>query len=260
MASETPGGARHQKRRQLRWADDKSTNKVYASGSPSAITGRTVADSTLKPGQKPVANPTPTMSVNDKSADKYYAEGGSSRAGVAGVRKKGVVAKPAASRAAKPKSSWGDGAVIMAPDEVRGVMDRVPDAFAAGKEALVIYVKAGDSKLLGRTRAALELLMTGEKITEAQYHSVRLTYLKAEEQAPPVPTKTVQVEATPDDLDPLAFLNSDAEEPAVDTTAVTPAVVTEEVAAPDKLDAKAEDGLDGDDGDDDSDFLTPKAE
>jgi hypothetical protein len=74
MASETPGARRAAAARARRKATPNASadTKYYASGQASVFGARR--------GSKPKPIKSPTQSINDKSADKYYAVGGSNRA------------------------------------------------------------------------------------------------------------------------------------------------------------------------------------
>lgn len=289
MAGELPGAgdARRKKqtqasKRPLRWQDDKSTDKIYKSVNISALDqSRTVADSTLKPGEEPVATPTPRQKADDKSADKYYANGGSDRVrGTAQAKKERAGMKPPAATpqlgvkkapAAEPKKSLKSalGLHVHTKDDVQGVLNNVVDQLQGGNTQVVVYVKQGDSSLLRRVRAGLDLLVTRETITEDQYRDVRLSYeLAAGEQAGVaeklgVPeakgTEAVSTDAKAADVDPLAFLNGegdDPDDPVVDTSPIRP----EEAVTVDTTNDPAESKAVEDDDDDDNDFLKPKAE
>lgn len=272
MAGETPGAsnARNNKKK-LRWEDDKSTNKIYASGNVSALGNQTAADSTLKPGQKPKAIPTPTQRADDKSSDKYYAEGGSARprsSTQAGVKKLG----PAPKLAAAPKTArqkGNAGVFIGTKNDVRPVIDGVLDLLQGGTTGIVVTIKAGESDLLKRARAALDLAVTREQITEEEYREVRLSYdTSAAEQAGiaeklgvPQAKETVRTEDNEtSDVDPLAFLKGvgdDPEDPVIDTSPI----VTKEVDTTDDVASSPAPSYPtpGDD-EDDNDFLKPKPE
>lgn len=273
MAGETPGAHNANRRRKLNWNDDKSTNKIYASGDISALGDQTVADSTMKPGQTPVANPTPTLRADDKSADKYYANGGSSRVRgpqvAAGQKKLGP--PPALGVAApKPRSApYNPNAtlVVRSKYEVNGVMAELVNRLNGGATGQVVYVPAGENQLLKRARAALEMLVTREVITEEQYHDVRLSYEpKAGEQAAiaeklgvPQAATTVKTEdneaAT---VDPLDFLNGEAgEDEKVDVEATAPP--TEVDTTGDVASSPAPGLSPSDDDEADNDFLSPEA-
>ena len=273
MAGETPGANQHhQKRRKLPWNDDRSTDKIYASGNPSALGDYRSASDAQANGVV-----TPTQRADDKSADKYYAVGGSNRRKItaaAGTPRPKLGPPPPrlapATRALqpppKPKTLTTGGLIVTDKSEVNGVLQEVIAKLQAGQAPLVLYVKAGDNNLLKRTRAALELLVTREIITEEQYHDVRLSYepsekakaeIAAEIGAPaPAPVDTVSTDDNESaDLD--AFLSGeDVEEPVVDTA---PAAVTEVDTSNDPAETKAEASIDDEDDADASSFLAPAA-
>ena len=289
MAGELPGAgdARDRKKltqaskRPLRWQDDKSTDKIYKSKNISALDqSRTVADSTLKPGQEPAAIPTPTLKTDDKSADKYYANGGSQRArGPAVAKKEQAGLKPPAVtpqlgvKRPEPKKSLKSalGLTVHSKEDIDGVMDSVVAQLGDGNQHVVVYVKQGDSALLRRVRARLDSLVTREVITEDQYRDVRLSYeLAAGEQAavaeklgapvPAAPETAVNTDANEAaTVDPLAFLNGegdDPDDPVVDTSPIKP----EEAVVVDTTNDPAETKPEVADDDDDNDFFKPKAE
>lgn len=275
MAGELPGAGDARKKKQqnnkkpLRWQDDKSTDKIYASKQVSALgQNRSVADSTLKPGQEPAGIKTPVMKADDKSADKYYAEGGSQRprVGAAGQKKLGPAPQLGVpKKGEKPRRAAGGKLLVQAKEDISGVMEQVVDLLNGGNDGIVVYIQAGDSGLLRRTRAALDLLVTREKISEDMSRDVRLSYeLSADEQAGvaeklgvPTAKETVRTEENETAVvDPLDFLNglggADPEDPVVDTSPITDAQdvdtsgdTTTEVV---------------DEDDDDNDFLKPKVE
>jgi hypothetical protein len=179
MAGETPGAGRHNKdqRRKLGWKDDRSTNKYYASGQDSTVSGRrTAADSSLKPGETPVPRPAPRplRRADDRSTDKYYADqmpqGPAARQ--PGVPP-GVAARPVQQTLSRAS---GDDLVVTEPHEVNGAMGEVVERLNSGQSPVVLFVARGNTALLRRTRAALEQLVTREIISEEQYHDVRLSY------------------------------------------------------------------------------------
>lgn len=264
MAGETPNAHKQQQqRKKLNWNEDRSTNKIYASGDRSAIGGGTVSDSVLKPGQKPVANPTPTQKADDKSADKYYANGGSDRRkfGKPQAAKLGGPPKLGVSQP-RPKAAPA-ATVINSKEDINPVLEGVVTRLKDGVTGVVVSVAAGNNDLLKRTRAAMDLLVTRETITEDEYREVRLSYEPAAAKAaPPAPSGEAAADEAVD-VDPADFLSgkSDVEEPAVDTA---PAETTEvdasaDVAsspAPEYPSAPAEPAADEDDGEE---FLAPTA-
>lgn len=276
MAGETPGAHNAcSNRRPLRWQDDRSTNKIYASGSTSALgAGRTVSDSVLKPGDQPAAVPTPRLKTDDKSADKYYANGGSDR--VRGPQQ--AAAEKAARRGlAVPAAAPVLGVAGRRPavttlsvrtkEDVRTVLDALVPRLQSGETGLVVTVAAGASNLLHRTRSALDLLVTREVITEDQYREVRLSYEPAAAEkvalaaavGVPATTATVRTEDNEDVADPLAFLSGDTPDPDDQVVDTSPVVPTEVDTTTDVVTSVPESAAeDDDDNDFGKTFLTPE--
>jgi hypothetical protein len=244
LAGETPGAATSRRKR-LNWNDDKSTNKVYASGDISALGTQTASDTVKKPeGQAGVA--TPVVRADDKSADKYYANGGSQRVRgpqVAKTQKLGPPAKLGVNAPKQAPRSLSGKLFINDQTEINGVLQQLIEQLKGGAVGVVLSVKKGDSPLLRRTRAALEMLVTREVITEEQYHEVRLSY--EQEAVLPLPEQQpeVKVEDATNAVDPMDFLNADSSDndevintsPAAETTEVdtTDDVVNNSAAATD---------------------------
>lgn len=272
MAGETPGANKHhQKRRKLPWNDDRSTDKIYASGNPSALGDyRSTSDAQANG----VTNP--TQRADDRSADKYYAVGGSNRrkeSAKAGTPRPKLGPPPPrtapalkAAKAPKAPQLTNGGLIVNDASEVNGVLQDVIAKLQSGQSPLVLYVKAGDNNLLRRTRAALEMLVTREVITEEQYHDVRLSYepgekakaeIAAEIGAPaPAPVAPISTDANEEaDLD--AFLSGESvDDPVVDTAAEEAPVEVD--TTDDPAEAKGMEFDDEDDGDASS-FLAPAA-
>lgn len=236
MAGETPG-ANAARRKKLPWQDDKSTNKIYASGDISALGTQTAADTVKKPeGQAGV--PTPVVRADDKSADKYYANGGSSRVrgpqAALGQKKLGPPPKLGVT-APKPMVNHNPSSKLFVGDQtqINGVLQQLVEQLKAGSTAVVLSVKKGDSNLLRRTRASLEMLVTREVITEDMYHEVRLSYEQDAVLPLPEPKATVQVPTNDTIGDPKDFLDSDDDEETIDTSplpAATEVDTSEDVA------------------------------
>lgn len=234
MAGETPGAANANKRRKLNWNEDKNTNKVYASGDISALGDQSVADSVRRTaGEQPLGVPTPAFRADDKSADKYYANGGSGRVRgpqvAAGQKKLGPA--PQLGQPARPKQVTSRHIVIADKDQIAAALESVVDRLKGGERPVPVYIKKGENQVLKRTRAALDMLVTRETITEDEYRDVRLSYELDEAVAAVaaklgevVVEKTVNVDEA-DAVDPLAFLNSDADDEKVDVEAVAPVAV-----------------------------------
>lgn len=241
MGSELPGGQR--KKRKVPWNDDRGTNKIYASGEISALgNNRTVSDSTLKPGEEPpiAGNATPTQKSDDKSADKYYANGGSSRKKTtqAGLKKQKVdnklgKAPTMAGPRNRPVPVDPNAPLLIAIKEnINGVLGSAIEKVKAGGK-VTVFVTKGDSQLLKRTRANLDLLVTREVLTEDEYREIRIAYTTdgTEEVAPPpVPTVLKQVDDRVTE-DPLAFLNAGDEVDEVFDTSPLPQTVEVDTTA-----------------------------
>ncbi len=273
MASETPGG----QRRRIAWKDDRSTNKIYASNDRSAVQGGiTAADSTLKPGQEPAPGPPNRARAANhglRSTDEYYKAQNVAPTAQQVARKLPTEAP----RLGQPRSQAqtqppGTGQLLVRePAEVNGVLQEVVNRLCAGEATVVLYVKTGDTNLLRRVRAALEILVTREVITEDQYRDIRLSYepSHAEQQAinaklgsAPAPrgneTRSADNEAI---ADPLAFLRGEIDDPdnfppveAAPVTAVDTSLDEQLSPAPSYPTAPV--GSWDDDGADNS-FLTP---
>jgi hypothetical protein len=219
MASETPGGAR---RRPLAWKDDRSTNKYYGSGQKSAVGGQPAGETGNAEPAPPAKRP-PWR--DDRSTDKYYASPKQAPTAQQAARKLG----PAARLAPGPRRAPADpnaAMTVAAPGDINGVLAEVVARLNAGESPVVVYVAAGETALLRRARAALDLLVAREVVTEEQGRDVRFSYTgePAKATTPPRP------EVGPALVDPAAFLAGEAvlddDEPAVDTAAA-PAVEQE---------------------------------
>lgn len=277
MAGETPGANKankQRKRKKLNWRDDRSTNKIYASGDISALgNNQTVADSVLKPGQMPTPIPTPKVRPDDKSADKYYDNRGSQRTRVAGQKKQAPQPPVRSGRQAKAPLPSAAGAVIRDKGHIGPILDALVEKLTDGATKLVVYIAAGNSDLLRRTRTRLEQMVAQEKISEEQYHEVRLSYEPASTQPPPQPSETKAVTDI-GMVDPMAFLageGADEMDPPVDTSPLPtvehtgPNPFKGEVVVEGDGVALIGGDLEGlvdknDDDSDDNDFLTPKVE
>lgn len=189
MAGETPNGDKNSKRRKVRWQDNRSADKYYSSGQNSVISDQSQADtSSTKVGTD---NGKINLSTDDRSADKYYAEGGSKR--VRGAIKAAQERKARALQniinlkklpnlqipVAQPIKAAGSNPVA---DTIDGIVKRL----LAGETGITLLVPHGDKDMLRRMRAALELRVTREDITEDQGREVRIAYASQE------PTKTVE--------------------------------------------------------------------
>lgn len=237
MAGETPGAAQS-RRRSLRWDDDRSTNKIYASGQVSALGEQFAGDSVRKPGEGPKPKPKPKkLSIADeRSTDKYYREGGVAPQPVR------QPAKGKAAAIAKVGKRAAPGTVITSPENIRDVLDAVVAKLQTASAPITLDV-VGDAKLLQRVRAAADMLHTRDILTVEQYQLLRFRRLDAgtptdaigeagvagvagavsavdaltdlvavprlapDFSKPPEPVETVDVSAEPV-IDPLAFLNA----------------------------------------------------
>lgn len=229
MASELPKAPKAKsKRRPLRWQDDHSTDKIYASGTASVIGTQTASDSIARPGNAPAPIPTPVQRADDRSADKYYAQGGSGRTRVAGQKKAANPLLPQSRTV--PVRVTATELSVQKPEDVFLVLEDATDRLNGGATGLVIAIPAGRSDLLKRLRAGLDLLVTRQRITEDQSREVRLSYTQpaitvastketTAEVVSPTPKESPAVIETPTD-DGLAFLDkveaSQEEQPAAD--------------------------------------------
>lgn len=218
--SEMPGGRR-------RPADDRNTDKYYASGQASVVGGGSAADSPRKPGEAPAPRPK-ARKVDDKSTDKYYANLTPPAPTIQQTAQQRAMAVKNARRAAKA-APVAKTAVVRAPADINSALDlAVGDAAEKGKG--LVTIAAGDSALLRRARTALEMRVTREEVSEETARDVAFAYEAAA--APPVPAETKPA-ATDDDLtDLMAFLAAPDETPAVATAAVVPTeVILDETGA-----------------------------
>jgi hypothetical protein len=239
VASEFPQGNR---RRPINWRDDTNTDKYYAATEVSAIAGsRNAADSPLKPGEEPQAIPTPTYRLDETNTDKYYRDGGVRNR--AGDRRRlaaagdGDVGDKADKRKAQvdkqiksQRLSVARDLIVLTADDVRDVVDRAAQKVAAGP--VVVHVRAGDRNLLNRTRAAVEMLVTRETISEDQGRDIRLAYLPDPKTGltAPSPEVTRQVPKdnvdVPHDLDVAGAVFGNAALPGDDQMDVSPVAPT----------------------------------
>ena len=222
------------KKRRPNRQDDRSTDKYYESGDVSAVQGwHTAADSTLKPGRTPTGIPTKLPKQDDRRADKYYANQIPPAPTLQQLQKglKGDVPRLGERRQfsfrqqkeiARRQTDLNADMTINEPHEINGVMQEVASRLQEGQTGVVVYVQKGNSNLLRRARAALEMLVTREVITEEQYHDVKLSYTLGESEqkaldaklgAPPAPKGEKVLSPTNADdseLDPEAFLSGQA--------------------------------------------------
>lgn len=254
MAGDTKGANnvsknRANKARKLNWKDDRSTNKIYASGQVSTV-NPTPAAGVVRGAAPPAKRTRVVDRTAVRSSDEYY------RAETPAPTAQQAARAPAAGKLGplppvgqprrRPSALPTGVLTVHTVDDVKPVIDELAERLQAGATAVVLYVDRVQG-LLNRTRAALELLVTREIITEDQSHEVRLSYPPEAPAAPPVPANTVKVEDGP--IDPVAFLNGDIENPDDAPVDVEAAPVTEHT------EPILRDGEAGDEGD--NDFMLP---
>lgn len=167
------------------YRQSKSADKYYASGQRSA----------LHSGHGNIPGPKFTMNPNDKTADKYYAN--SKAKGTAG---------PAERPAAAPGRMAGDRVLIIAAAEV-------PDALAyamarlANDQPVNIVVPGGETALLNKVRASLEIRAGQGQLTRTQLGLAKLSYNEAITAAMPTepPVKEL-IEVLPADVGSIEAL------------------------------------------------------
>jgi hypothetical protein len=182
VAGETPGAANAGKRRKLPWNDDKSTNKIYASGDISALGDQTVGGPAWAgpaaareggPGKRG-----PSQNTPNQSTDKYYRA--QTTAPAAGVPAKLAALPPISPRRGRPQPAAFDGLVVRSVADVAPAVQAAINAAADGGFGQVA-IAAGRTDFMRRARAALDLAVTREELTEDQARDVKLGY------APPTP-------------------------------------------------------------------------
>ncbi len=268
MAGEIHNFDSNKKRKRPKWSDDRSSDKYYDSGDKSAVGDQSSADSSVKPGEKPRGVKHVGPKQDDRRADKYYANP-TQPAPTKQQLERGLGKPPrlvgerrAAEEKRQPRAAkHARGSVTLKDQsEVNGAMQDIAERLNSGEAAIVVYVERGNSQLLRRARAALEMLVTREVITEDQYRDVRLSYTLGEGETaalneklgPPVPRETVSVDDSEDvgDLDFLSGLPR-VEEPEID---ITPSEVREVDTSDDEPSQPPTEADTSDE--DDSDFLT----
>lgn len=240
MAGETPGGARRaqtpqtpaqkqleaERRARL---DQRDTNKTYGSGNVSAISGQTISDTTLKPGEAP--KPVPERKVNrldERSTDKIYASaplaptpqqaarGQTSRGELRPLpvpgqlpRRMALPARPATkgstSQTHTPPHIGRPGAgkfEIAQASDVNGVMAAVIEACNNGAESVTLLISDRDPNLLRRARAAVEQLVTREAITEESYHNIKFAKFTPTHAMPSINEQAASDEPQPEEVQP----------------------------------------------------------
>lgn len=260
MAGETKGA--QASRKQVHRPN--ATDKVYASGDVSALHGSS-ADSTIR------KQPAPALvgRIGDTSTDQYYANnGGKKPAAVKGV----PAVKP---KTAKAKAK--DYYLVSSKDGIAEVVDNVVNDLCGGRNNVKVAIAGRDFSLMKRFRAALDIKVTNEVITEDQARDVQVAYDTAVSPAlaeisqtlttlnailaPPVPTETKAVLADVT-VDPEAFLAGDVEnelDKEIDVSAVQDVTIdpddTAEEAAP--LSEPRDTPTVNTDDDDEGDPITP---
>jgi len=289
LASELPGGQRRRRpavdRTRVRTADE-----YYKSGDVSAVQGgNTAADSTLKPGQAPVPAAARRKPASDRSrvrsADEYYKAQDQAptaeqiRAGqVRDPRRLGPppqLGAPQALPAKQPRlpkpGRQRPELLITQADEINGVMQEVVSRLSMGEQRVIVYVAKGQVPLLRRARTNLELLVTREVITEDQARDVTFSYEQGEEAKKAIDAKlgaaptfesqpTVSVDAkkaADTEIDPLAFLNGEGDDPDDPKIDVSPVAEQDQVEVDTSNDPDAKPDVDDDDGADNT-FLNPE--
>lgn len=261
MAGETPRAHNlGKKKKKLNWQDDRSTDKYYGSGNPSAIQ-HTHGDTVGRPGDPPKPVPVNPARVDERNADKKYYANPPAAPTVQQRAKSGQLPMPGGAplpvnvpRQRLPSPSPINKIVIGSVDEVNAKMEQLCDILSGDNQ---VVVEVPNSDLLRRVRAKLDTMVTRELLTEDLARDVRFSKVEAaaatpaiDLSKPPEPAASVSVDERDGDfLDPAAVLSGavSVDEPVVDTTPtdVTEAEVTDE----------AETSAD-DDGDD---FLAPQA-
>lgn len=188
------------------WTDDKTTNKIYASGNVSALSGNsTVADTIGRYGVSPVQ--ITTLNPEDKAADKYYANGGSMRVRT-GTKTVPTNRQTPKSTKTSPTVTTGDLAVRQRSDiaeVLRAVLMRLRTV------AEVVTVSVIDSDMLKQFRTAMDMAVSREELSSDDYYRVTLQFLPKIEKQEVVPTV---VDTLPDPVaaeDPLDFLKPEVE-------------------------------------------------
>ena len=243
MAGETPRAndrdKKKKEKRKLNWQNDRSTDKYYGSGEPSAVQ-RSRADTVGRPGSRPKPIPVNTSRADERNADKkYYANPAVPGNAPAPLR---VSTNPRASKAASPASSR---VTIHAAADVNVTLTSL---IASLQNDTPVVVEVVGSDILRRARAKLDLMVTGETITEDQARNVSFVKIEAgpvlDLSKPPVPAATVSIDAEPEiNLDDVLNGKTDVSDNFMDVSAdvnAKEAEVTEEEA-------------------DDGDFLSPPA-
>lgn len=153
MAGETPRAAQS-RRRKLAWHADRSTDKIYASGQSSTVT---------PPGEAPPPRPAMPQRrrgrTDLRSADEYYA------AQPATNNAQRIQKARATRNAAAPKQ------VTTTAAAAAEIVDNIVARLERGEAPVRVAVPA---KLTARVRAALDLLVTREMLSEGAYHDIVL--------------------------------------------------------------------------------------
>lgn len=234
--------------------DDRSTNKIYASGQPSAIElNRTIADSTQAAVKAPKTGAN-SIDLTSKSTDKYYraADRGKTAQQVIAAATKVVRAAKPTQGTRTPRRQGGIPPIpafagpLVSADQLPSFTAQLAARLTGGETQVAVVIPHGNGELLRRTRAAIEMLVTQQRITEAQYHEVRLAYAPGpkKEKAPGLPPAQSpapfpDVPELPEPVgDPLTYLDEEIEitievpSPVIPIEPVEVAVAEAEIAPP----------------------------
>lgn len=150
----------------------ESADKYYKSADISTVgQSRPMGDGVRRSGEFPSAIPTPRQSADDRSADKYYAVGGSDRRKVSAaltaatspklVKKAGVIAV-------------ASGVTIVSLNTKEEIPLALNVLLAGGAD--IVAVKYGDRKLLQSMRAVWDQQLAKETIDEARHGAVAIKF------------------------------------------------------------------------------------
>jgi hypothetical protein len=151
------------------WRDRSSADRYYASNDVSAVTKECYTRARPAPACRLARRPATRYPDVLYSADEYYR-----------CPERTAAAPPPARTAFWP-TGGDDRLVVREEGDISEVLQEAAARLHQGAIGLVIYVRHGAGALLRRTRAALEMMVTREVITEDQYHKCRLSYTPAEE-------------------------------------------------------------------------------
>lgn len=154
---------------------DRNTDKYYKSKNPGSAIQQSAADSTRKPRQKlpPGYSPvkTPTFNKDDQTTSKYYANGGSAGAAVAG---RPMPEPKLPFVAVDPASGPGHTVVLVEIPNAAALGEGVALAKAHAKAGRKIEIGVGDKELIARVQTALDGAVSREEITEDQRRQFRI--------------------------------------------------------------------------------------